>query len=132
MISSGELLSDMGGVFGFFLGVSLLKCITRVWQYWRYLTKWRHLIAFREFFRKKGWNRKGWRRMTRSKSETESMQTFTRTASIAPLTVGGSGNLTSTPPLYWSVVPLSNSKNKKNRSDTLDPGFKLYNQMDCT
>jgi len=27
------MLSDMGGVFGFFLGVTMLKCLQRTWAY---------------------------------------------------------------------------------------------------
>ena len=31
LLSLGELLSDVGGVFGFFLGINLLQCMTTVW-----------------------------------------------------------------------------------------------------
>ena len=29
----GELISDVGGILGFFLGLSLLQCLTEIWRY---------------------------------------------------------------------------------------------------
>ena len=37
----GEMLGDMGGVFGFFLGVTMLNCLQNTWDY---LKRWQHSI----------------------------------------------------------------------------------------